>query len=167
MNSSMCLIVWIFDGENVPQHLYTIIIQYNKTPYVYIFVVVNFDGLAQAIFELKEVYQLSCSADCRIRTLEVWDTRHIYTSWSYIRMLYIYSIVVSDRMHIKSICSINITFNALELSFFQYKFFICKIVTTPSLYVLYLTIHWNRLSRWQLIDMRCVGRLPRWQHLAS
>ena len=62
----------------------------------------------QEIFELKEVCQLPSSADCRIRTLEVWDTRHAYTSWSYLRLLYIHSIVVSDHMHI------NNTFETLK-----------------------------------------------------
>ena len=117
MNSSMRLIVSMFGGENVPQHLYTNIQNWptfhgekkqcccwwhsTSNPYyedslrstiklhgyIFLLLIILMAWRKQEIFELKEVYQLPSAADCRFRTLEVWDTRHAYTSWSYLRLL--------------------------------------------------------------------------------
>ena len=47
--------------------------------YIFLLLLILMAWRKQEIFELKEVYQLPSSADCRFRTLEVWDTRHAYT----------------------------------------------------------------------------------------
>ena len=59
--------------------------------YIFLLLLILIVWRKQEIFELKDVYQLPPSADCRIRTLEVWATGHEYMSWSYLRLLYIWT----------------------------------------------------------------------------
>ena len=46
--------------------------------------------------------------------------------------------------------------NPSDLPFFM-NFYLQIIFITPGINVLYLRIYWNKLSHWQLIDMRSVG----------
>ena len=76
--------------------------KYNKNPWVYI-IIDDFDGLVQASnFRIEIGLPVVFLCWHWIRTLEVSDTRHAYTSCSYIlKLLYIHSIAVSDHMNMK------------------------------------------------------------------